>query len=438
MNRAAMKARLLDAIDARAAEIIAVGETIYRQPELGYKEEKTAALVAAKFSELGFAYQAGIGRTGVKAVLPGRHPGPTVAVMGELDSVLCPEHPAADPVTGAAHACGHNAMIAQMLGVGMALRDTGLMGELDGNVALMAVPAEEPVEIEFRQRLIRRGELTFLGGKQEMVKAGAFDDVDLAMIVHLSAVESLDGHKMAVGTTNNGFVAKFVRYAGREAHAGGAPDKGINALNAAILGLSGIHAQRETFRDADCIRVHPIITKGGDLVNIVPADVRLETYVRGRTMDAIIDASTKVNRALRAGALAIGAEVDISELPGYLPLMQDRGLTEVFKANAAAVVGAGAVRDTPRHSTGSTDAGDLAHLLPTIHPYCGGVSGAAHTKNWTIVDPNLAYIVPAKVLALTVIDLLAGGAAAAQAILAGFKPCYTKAEYLRLWEDLCR
>lgn len=438
MNKEVMKQRLCAAIDARAAEIIALGEAIYHQPELGYKETRTAALVEAKFAELGFAYQAGIGITGVKAVLPGRGNQVTVGIMGELDSVLCPEHPAADPVTGAAHACGHNAMIAQMLGVGMALADTGLMAELDGRVALLAVPAEEPVEIEFRQRLIKRGELTFLGGKQELVKAGAFDDVDMAMIVHLSSVENLEGKKVAVGTTSNGFIAKFIRYIGKEAHAGGAPDKGVNALNAAMLGLAGIHAQRETFKDSDCIRIHPIITKGGDLVNIIPADVRLETYVRGKTMEAIVDASAKVNRALQAGAMAIGAEVVIDELPGFLPLFQDRGLTDLFKANAVAMVGGDAVRDTAKHGTGSTDAGDLAHLMPTIHPYCGGVTGAGHTKHWSIVDPELAYLVPAKILGMTVIDLLADGAAAALAIKAAYEPRYTKQEYLDLWENLCR
>src|SRR4030065_2897658 len=123
--------------------------------------------------------------------------------------------------------------------------------------------------------------------------------------------------KVLIGAPHNAVLAKFIRYQGKESHAGGAPHFGINALNAAMLGMIGIHAQRETFRDEDCIRVHPIITRGGDLVNVVPADVRIETFVRGRRGEAVQDANKKVNRALQAGAMAIGAEGEITDLPGY-------------------------------------------------------------------------------------------------------------------------
>ena len=115
-----------------------------------------------------------------------------------------------------------------------------------------------------------------------------------------------------------GFVAKLIYYKGQEAHAGGAPWLGVNALQAAKIGLMAIDAQRETFQDKDNVRVHPIITKGGDLVNVVPADVRIETFCRANNVPAIQDASMKVNRALKAGADAVGAEVKIVDIPGYM------------------------------------------------------------------------------------------------------------------------
>src|SRR5918994_3717772 len=151
------------------------------------------------------------------------------------------------------------------------------------------------------------GRLEFLGGKAEMVRVGAFDDVDIAMMVHTTSRPE-DGD-IAVGGTNNGMAAKFVRFIGHTSHAGGAPDQGINALSAARVALAGIDAIRETFRDEDHVRVHPIVTRGGDVVNAIPADVRLEAFVRAASSEALAAANRKVDRALRAGAMALGARL---------------------------------------------------------------------------------------------------------------------------------
>src|SRR2546426_1687092 len=148
------------------------------------------------------------------------------------------------------------------------------------------------------------------------LRLGHFDDVDLAMMIH--ATSRPEDGKAGVPGSNNGCVVKTVRYIGRAAHAGGAPHAGINALHAAQIGLMAINAIRETFKDEDTIRVHPIITHGGSQVNVIPGEVRIETYVRGKTVEAILDANRKVDRALRAGALALGATVEIETLPGYM------------------------------------------------------------------------------------------------------------------------
>jgi amidohydrolase len=348
-----------------------------------------------------------------------------VAVLGELDSLLCWEHPDRDRRTGAVHACGHNAQIAMMLGAGLALKEVA--PGLAGSIALMAVPAEEYVELEERLKFREQGQLEFLGGKAEMVRLGAFDDVDIAMMVHATArPEDAD---LAVGGTNNGMVAKFVRFLGRTSHAGGAPDQGINALSAARVALAGIDAIRETFRDEDHIRVHPIVTRGGDVVNAIPADVRLEMFCRGATLEAIELAHTKVDRALKAGALALGGEVEITTLPGYLPLYHDPNLVAMFRANAVELVGADRVRDKG-HGGGSTDMGDISHILPTVHPYAGGASGAGHGADYRIDDYSRAVTNPAKVLAMTVVDLLADDARQARRVVAEFKPRMSRAEYL--------
>ena len=296
-------------------------------------------------------------------------------------------------------------------------------------MVILAVPAEEYVEVEYRLGLKREGKIEFLGGKPELVRLGELDDVDMAMMFHTTS--RIEEGKAGLATSFNGCLVKFVEYGGRAAHAGGAPDKGINALNAAMLALSAIHAQRETFRDQDGVRVHPIITKGGELVNVVPADVRMETFVRGRTLESILDAEKKVNRALRAGALAVGAKVRITTLPGYLPYEGDPLLGTLIKQNAIEVVGQEGWRDLG-HQTGSTDMGDLSQLMPAVHPYAGGASGNGHGADFTIVDRDAAYVNPAKMMAMTVIDLLAGEAAMASRVLAETPRKMSKDEYLAL------
>jgi metal-dependent amidase/aminoacylase/carboxypeptidase family protein len=209
-----------------------------------------------------------------------------------------------------------------------------------------------------------------------------------------------------------------------------APQQGINALKAAQLALCAIDAQRETFRDQDCVRVHPILTRGGDLVNIVPAEARLETYVRARTNEAMLGASAKVDRALKGAALAIGCRVEIQTVPGYLPLRNDPLLAQVFRDNAGRLFGEGSCRDLP-HSGGSTDAGDLSQVMPVLHPVMKGASGAAHSTEWRIADPDAGYLAPAKALAMMAIDLLWGDAALARRVAGEYRPALSKEEYLR-------
>ena len=433
MDKQTAKQKVMESIEENGDRIIEFGRDVWDNPELGFKEERTARKVELFFEELGLSYESGLAITGVRADVSGSVHDLRMAIMGELDAVVCHEHPESDPETGAIHACGHNGQLAVMLGTALGLISSGISDKLGGDLAFIAVPAEEFIELDYREQLQKKGALEFFGGKQELIREGVLDDIDLAAMVHHNAETPERVFKISAGS--NGFLGKTVRYLGQEAHAGAFPHQGVNALNAAMLGIMGVHAQRETFRDEDAIRVHPILTRGGDLVNIVPADVSIETYVRGRTIDAILEANDKVNRALQAGGYAVGAEVKIHEIPGYLPLKSETTMNDLFGRNARAILGEESVV-TSEASGGSTDMGDISQLMPAIHPYVGGVEGKAHARDYEIVDEEMAYVIAAKVMACMVVDLLWDDAEQARQIAEKFEPTYTKEGYLSMWRNV--
>ncbi len=428
MTKEEMKRRVCEEIDASRNEIESLAADIERTPELGYKETKTAAKVEAYMKKLGLAPETGLALTGVKARAKGKTAGPTVAVIGELDAIGTPDSPKADPLTGAAHTCGHFLQVSAMLAAAQGLLRSGAMGELSGDAVFFAVPAEEYVEITYRQKLRQEGKLHYLCGKDELIYRGAFDDIDMAMMMH--SRDHTPGRTVAIGQSSNGFVVKLVRYIGRAAHAANAPHEGINALNAACLGIMGINALRETFPEKDVVRVHPIITKGGDLVNNVPEDVRMELYVRAATMEAIDRTHPRVDAALRAGGAAVGAKTRIGTMPGMLPLNCSAELNELFVSNIRERVPETEIIDAG-HFSASTDMGDLSHIMPAIHPFIGGVDGSLHTKDFTVTDFDAAVLTPAKAFACSVVDLLCDDGGKAGKILAGYKPLLTKEAFIK-------
>lgn len=430
MTKQELKNNIIKAIDDNKDKIIEAGRRIYSTPEMGYREVESTKTAVDFLEELGLSVEENIAVTGCRARLNQDSEGPKIAIMGELDSVAVGEHPDALE-NGNVHACGHNIQMGGLLGAALGLVKSGVLSELGGKVDIIATPAEEFIELEYREQLRKEGKITYFGGKQELIKKGALDDVHMSIMFH-----SLDlgENKALVGPESNGFIGKKVQFIGREAHAGSAPYDGINALNAASLAMNNIHAQRETFKEADRVRVHPIITKGGDIVNVVPADVRMESYVRGRTIEGILDANKKVNRALKAGALAVGADIKITEIPGYLPILRYQEMDNLFKGNLEQLGLAGKIVEGGDF-TGSFDFGDVSHLMPTLHPMVGGIKGGLHTKDFDIVDEELAYIIPAKSMAMTVVDLLFDEAKEAKSILESFSPVMTKEEYLNLMES---
>lgn len=434
MQKEEIKKKIIEVINDNRSKIIEIIEEIYKNPELGYKEEKTTGIIAKAFSNLEINFKEHENLTGINALLKMGNPGPTIAVLGELDAVICSEHPDSDPETKAVHACGHNIQLGVMYGIALAFKKAGLESELAGNLNFITTPAEEFIELEFRDKLRESGKINYFGGKQELIKRGSFDDIDISIMMH-----SLDlGQKKAlIAPKGNGFVGKKIQFIGQESHAGSAPEKGINALNAAVLAMNNINAQRETFAEKDRVRVHPIITKGGDIVNIVPADVRMESYVRARNIEAIKSANKKVDRSLKAAAMAVGADVKITDIPGYLPLLNNEGLDLILKSNLLNLVEQEDIT-VGGDFTGSFDFGDVSHLMPALHPFFGGVSGDLHTRDFkTKVDED-AYILPIKALAMTIVDLLYNNAAEAKKVINDFQPLLKKEEYLSLMDEFAK
>jgi len=439
MDKAALKQQVCAAIDAKRNEIINFGKWCRANPELGYAEYKTSAAVKEQLTAAGVKDIETVAITGLKGWIRGENnaasgaqSAPSVMVIGELDAVISPQHPYANPETGAAHACGHAAQLAVLAGVAIGI--STVTKHLHGNVCFAATPAEEFIQIGERQEMRRIGKIDWLGGKQQMIAEGAFDDIDMAMMIHAETDFLGPGGHIVTGGSSLGFIGKDIRFIGKEAHAGVAPWLGINALNAANLSMQAINALRETFRDTDSVRVHPIITKGGDIVSTVPADVRMECFVRAGSPQAMKEVNTKVNRAVRGCSHALGVKVEINDIAGYYPLMQNPDIGKLFGDNARSIAPNALVEDGILFG-GSTDMGDVTWLLPSIHPTVNGFSGALHSLHLDIADDELAYILPAKLMAATVVDLLADSATCALDIKKAY-PRKTKEEYASFWANI--
>ena len=184
MTKEEMKKAVCRAIDEAAETIHKVVLDIESEPELGFKEMKTAAKIETYMRSLGLDPKTGLALTGVKSKVSGKENGPTIAVLAELDAVGTPDSPKADPLTGAAHTCGHFLQMASMLAAATGIVKSGVMKELSGNAVFFAVPAEEYVEIDYRKRLRKEGKIHFIGGKSQLVYEGHFDDIDMSMMMH--------------------------------------------------------------------------------------------------------------------------------------------------------------------------------------------------------------------------------------------------------------
>ena len=413
MNRAEQLAQMTAKHRERIFE---TADYIWKHPETGYREWKTSAYMEKQFRELGYEPVLAGNIPGFYADLDTGRPGPKLAILGELDSLIVRNHPDADPETAAVHACGHNAQCATLVGVAAAMKEPGALDGMCGSIRFIAVPAEELIELGYREELRKKGVIRYYGGKVEFIYRGYLDGVDMAMMIHSGSLP--EGRALNINAGCNGCVTKNILFKGVSAHAGGAPERGVNALYAATCGLNAVNAIRETFVDDEHIRFHPIITEAGLAVNAIPEAAKVESYVRGASYESIYKYNRKVNLAL-------------ADRPGYFPLNNDANMADVAAEAMEAVAGPGTVERTDSWGTGCTDMGDVSAIMPAVHPHASGAVGTGHGCDYYIQDKELACLRPAQCLAVAADLLLSHDGERAKKVIAEAKPRFqSKEEYL--------
>lgn len=398
---------------------------IWEHPESGYREWGTSAYLENAFEKLGYTLTKAGNIPGFYTDIDTGRPGPKVLILGEMDSLIIPSHPHADKETGCVHACGHHCQSAVLLGIAAALKEPGALDGLSGSVRLMAVPAEEIIEFEFREDLRHQGVIRYFGGKQEFLSRGYMTGCDMAFMMHTSFGE---GSFEAPNSGCDGCVVKNATFVGKSAHAGASPHRGINALYAANLGIAAINFLRETFREADHVRTHPIITNGGSIVNAIPAQVTVENQVRAASMSSMIAVNDKVNRAMAGAAASMGATLKITDRAGYAPLNTNSRLCELFCEAANLVDPEHPIHPIRDWSTGCTDMGDVSCFMPAIHPYSKGAAGPAHHADYAIASFDKACMNSVKAQLILLDLLLENDAAEAREIVRNFEPLYPSVE----------
>lgn len=406
-----------------------LGKLIYKNPEIGFKEIKTNKIISEALDKLNVRYSLLDGIPGVKVVIDTGIKGPNIAVLSELDALICPNHKDSSD-DGAVHACGHNVMVANMLGLIKAIKDTNIKNALSGTLHFIAVPAEEYIDLEFRNQLIKEGKISYPTGKVELLHRGLFDKIDLCVMMHVA-----NGDAITVDIENNGFITKKIRYIGKSAHTS-RPQNGVNALYAANIGLMALNSIRDTFKEESFIRVHPIITKGGDAINVVPSEVTLETFIRGRNMVDILSVNNQVDYAFLSGAIAMGADLEIIDSSGMLPLKNDKELMILAEETAVELVGHKNV-SINGSSFGSADLGDISSIMPVIEIGIGCVSGGLHSADYKVIDEHAAYVNGTKMLGGMIVKLLGDGGLKAKSVINAYHPLFSsKKAYFLFINDL--
>ncbi|MEY3414118.1 MAG: hypothetical protein RJA79_993 [Actinomycetota bacterium] len=361
-------------IDNRASDLISISHEIHAHPELNFEEKfaherLTQYIADSKIKVDRSAFELA---TAFDVSVRGGN-GPTVAVLCEYDAL-----------PGIGHACGHNVIAAAGLGAGVAL--SAVAEVCGGNLRLIGTPAEEGG-----------------GGKVEMARKGAFKNIDAAMMIHPSDRDLARMNAIAIQQL-------FVRYQGLAAHAAVSPDKGKNALDAAVLGYMNVAALRQHIKPTE--RVHGIFTKSGEKPNIVPREAEMDWYVRSDTIESLQPLKARIAKCLEAGAIAADCTITFDwQKNTYADLVDNLPLLTSYVENSAQF-GRDLTTDfLPGTGGGSTDMGNLSYLVPSIHPMLqvapNGVSlhSAQFAEFTASKDADKAVLDGAKIMAMTAIDM---------------------------------
>jgi amidohydrolase len=363
------------AVDRLAGELESLSRSIHDNPELGYQEAKACAWLSEFLERHGFTVERGVGGVGTafRGTL-GTGDGPTVAILCEYDAL-----------PGIGHACGHNVIATSGAGAGAAL--AAVKAQLPrGRVLVVGTPAEEGG-----------------GGKVKLIKAGVFQDVDCAMMIH--GFDRTLLHQDLLGIVRLTF-----EFRGRAAHASADPWAGVNALDACVQTYTAVSMLRQQTHPS--CRIHGIITSGGAAANIIPEYAAATFYVRAPRIDTMWTLADRVVGCAEAAARATGAQLETTRHDNvYEPLKRNQTLLDLFAANMTAV---GLREGEPiPDRLGSSDIGNVSQVIPAIQPMIGiaPTGMAIHTRDFAeaAVQPlaTRAMLAAAKTMAMTTYDLLA-------------------------------
>ena len=452
--------QLMEMVAKYESLIYDTADYIWKNPETGYREWKTSAYMEEHFEALGYTLTKAGNIPGFYTDLDTGRPGPKIAILGELDSLIVGNHPDADPETHAVHACGHNAQCAILLGVAAAMKEPGALDGLCGSIRFMAVPAEELIELGFREELRKQGVIRYFGGKVEFISRGYFDGVDMAMMIHSGKLP--EGKTLSVSQGCNGCITKNITFKGVASHAGGSPHLGRSALDALELMNMGVQFLREHIIPE--ARIHYAITNtGGDAPNVVQAEAESVYLIRAPKNDQVREIYERVNQIARGAAMMCGVEVEIQLEKACSNILVNHTLEEVLYENMKAVglpeyteeeyAFASAIQDTmpgrqkladrferimgekgrvlgeqydkksiysfilpyrpsEKPLSGSSDVGDVSWVCPTSQIVAATCAGGTPEHTWQMVSQGKSSIAhkgllyAGKVLAAAAIDLL--------------------------------
>jgi amidohydrolase len=367
------KQRAADSIDAHRSLLLEVSHSIHAHPEENYAEHHAHGVLTGALEDLGFDVNRGAYGMPTAFEATTGSSGPTIAVFCEYDAL-----------PGIGHACGHNIIAAA--GLGAALGAAAVAEELNGRLVVLGSPAEEGG-----------------GGKVFMIDRGALAGVDAAMMIHPADVDLRWMTTIAVQQLR-------VTWNGQSAHAAAYPWEGRNALDAAVLGYMNVAALRQHIRPEE--RVHGVFTNGGDKPNIVPATAAMHWFIRAADLTRLEALKPRVLAALTAGGDATGCSVDFEWIdPAYADLLRNDAFESLYAANSASL-GRAVQEPGPQGAVvGSTDMGNVSHVVPSIHPMVAvAPTGVGiHTPRFAefAASPtgDAGVIDGAKAMAMTIIDL---------------------------------
>ena len=376
METKELKLKVKDSVESQRQQLARLSLNIHDNPELGFKEEKASAWLAGYLEDNGFHVERGIAGLPTAFRATYGQGSPRVALLAEYDAL---------PKIG--HGCGHNIIGVSAVGAGVASKH--IIDQLGGSVVVMGTPGEEG-----------------FGGKIDMVKAGAFREIDVAMIVHPDTRNMSTEEALAASTLE-------VEFFGRPAHAAGQPHKGINALDALILAFTSINSLRQHIRgDA---RIHGIITDGGEAPNIVPAHSAAVFLVRALDDDYLSALKDRVLNCFAGASVATGARLEYRWRDStYAPMKNNMTLAGLFRQNLESL-GRKVEAFDPRFGLGSTDMGNVSQVVPSIHPTIAIAPREVlvHTPEFAAAAASEAghngLLDAAKAMAMTVTDILQPG-----------------------------